>query len=236
MEEQPLEQIAGALLRQRNWRLALAESCTGGLVSHRITNVAGSSDYFQGGVTAYTNEAKMILLNVQPATLEQHGAVSRETVLEMAQGARRLLGAQVAVAVSGVAGPGGGTPEKSVGTVWIGLSASGAELAWQYQFPGDRLRVKEQSAQTALERLVEFLREVSPEPVQVSVRYTSTGLPIPTQFTWQGQVYAVDSVGRRWEEAGAQNILVMTPGGRVVTLIFTGMQWFIRPSPNRPLA
>jgi PncC family amidohydrolase len=233
MEEQSLEQMAGELLRQRSWRLALAESCTGGLVSHRITNVAGSSDYFQGGVTAYANEAKMSLLGVQPATLEQHGAVSRETVLEMAQGARRLLEAQVAVAVSGIAGPGGGTPEKPVGTVWIGLSAPGAQRAWHYQFTGDRLEVKAQAAQKALEQLVGYLQEIASEPVEVSARYSPAGVPTPTQFTWQGQVYAVDTVGRRWEEAGAQNMLVMTPGGQVFTLIFTGMQWFIRHSPNR---
>jgi PncC family amidohydrolase len=111
--------------------------------------VPGSSEYFLGGVTAYANEAKARLLGVRWETLDQFGAVSEETVLEMARGARQALGAEVGLSTSGIAGPGGGTPEKPVGLVWIGLSAPGFERAWRFQWPGDRLAVKEQSAEAA---------------------------------------------------------------------------------------
>jgi PncC family amidohydrolase len=146
-----------ALLRQRGLHLAVAESCTGGLIGHHLTNVPGSSDYFLGGVIAYANEAKMHLLGVTRETLEQFGAVSKETVLEMATGVRRLLAADIGVSVSGIAGPGGGTPVKPVGLVWIGLSTSEKSLGWSYQWSGDRLQVKEQAAEQALRLLADFL-------------------------------------------------------------------------------
>jgi PncC family amidohydrolase len=157
MSATPLEAQIGELLRQRGLRLAVAESCTGGLVGHRITNVAGSSTYFIGGVISYAYEAKVRLLGVQWKTLEQFGAVSREVVLEMARGVRHALAADVGISVSGIAGPGGGTPEKPVGATWIGLSASGYEHAWPYRFQGDRLQIKEQAAEQALQRLAEYL-------------------------------------------------------------------------------
>ncbi len=149
----------GELLKRRGLRLALAESCTGGLVSHLITNVPGSSAYYVGGVTAYANEAKVRLLGVSPETLEKYGAVSAETVIEMARGIRNALEADIGVSVSGIAGPDGGTPEKPVGTVWIGISATKDEYARHHLFEGDRLRVKEQSAQAALRLLVEHLQK-----------------------------------------------------------------------------
>jgi PncC family amidohydrolase len=157
--DKPLEVQAGELLRQKGLRLATAESCTGGLVSHMITNVAGSSTYYVGGVTAYAYEAKVRLLGVSWETLEKYGAVSSETVLEMAQGARIVMAADIGVAVSGIAGPGGGMPGKPVGTVWIGLSSAKRDVARHHLFLGDRLSVKEQSAQAALGLLVEFLQE-----------------------------------------------------------------------------
>jgi PncC family amidohydrolase len=138
-------------------RLAVAESCTGGLLSHRLTNVPGSSTYFVGGIVAYAYEAKVRLLGVRWETLEKYGAVSRETVLEMARGVRRALAADIGIAISGIAGPGGGTPEKPVGLTWIGFSAEGVEMAQKYIWPGDRLKVKEQSTQTALQILMEYL-------------------------------------------------------------------------------
>jgi PncC family amidohydrolase len=112
----PEEKIA-LLLRARCQTLATAESCTGGLIASRITDIPGSSDYFLGGVVAYDNRIKISLLGVPPGLLAQYGAVSRETVREMAAGARTALGADIAISVSGIAGPGGGTPEKPVGTV-----------------------------------------------------------------------------------------------------------------------
>jgi PncC family amidohydrolase len=118
----PLEAQIGPLLRKAGWKLATAESCTGGLIGHRVTEVPGSSDYFLGGFVAYAYEAKVASLGVSWDTLKAHGAVSRETVLEMARGARRVLGADLAISVSGIAGPGGAQPSKPVGTTWVGLS------------------------------------------------------------------------------------------------------------------
>jgi len=152
-----LEVQVGELLRRRGLRLAIAESCTGGLIGHRITNVPGSSTYYVGSVTAYAYEAKVRLLNVRWKTLEKYGAVSQETALEMAQGVRLALAADVGLSVTGIAGPSGGTPEKPVGLVWIGISASSYDEAWNYCFKGERLQVKEQSANQALHLLMEYL-------------------------------------------------------------------------------
>jgi nicotinamide-nucleotide amidase len=114
MPGKPLEVLVGELLRRGGLRLAVAESCTGGLIGHRITNVPGSSTYYMGSVTAYAYEAKVRVLGVRWSTLEKYGAVSQETVLEMASGVRRALAADIGLSVSGIAGPGGGTPEKPV--------------------------------------------------------------------------------------------------------------------------
>jgi len=154
---QALETQIGALLRQGGLKLAIAESCTGGLIGHRITDVPGSSDYFIGGVVAYAYEAKVALLGVSWDTLNKYGAVSRETVLEMAAGARRALGTDIAVSVSGIAGPGGGLPNKPVGTVWVGLVASDGEWARAFRFPGDRQQNKVSAADAALQMLVDYL-------------------------------------------------------------------------------
>ncbi len=147
----------GGLLRRRGWTLALAESCTGGLVGHRVTNVPGSSDYFLGGVVAYANEAKERLLHVHHETLERYGAVSRETALEMAEGARQAFGADVGVAVTGIAGPGGGLPEKPVGLTWIAVSTRQMEVAESHTFSGERLAIKQQASEAALALLARVL-------------------------------------------------------------------------------
>ena len=154
---EPLEAQAGKFLRERKLKLALAESCTGGLVGDRITNLSGSSEYFRGGIVSYSNEAKAGLLHVSWDTLNAHGAVSRETVLEMARGARSALGADIAVSISGIAGPGGGTEEKPVGTTWIGLVAEDGEWARKFQFSGDRLENKASAADAALLMLLDYL-------------------------------------------------------------------------------
>ena len=152
-----VEFVLGRLLRQLGMRMSVAESCTGGLISHLITNVPGSSDYFLGGVTVYANEAKVRFLGVRWETLEKYGAVSREIVMEMAEGVRTALAADVGLSVSGIAGPGGGTPERPVGTTWIGLNTTRVGQARCFQFVGDRLSVKEQAARMALQLLVEYL-------------------------------------------------------------------------------
>jgi PncC family amidohydrolase len=154
---EPLEVTIGKLLSERGLRLAAAESCTGGLIGHLITNIPGSSTYYLGSVTAYSYEVKVRLLDVSWETLEKHGAVSRETALEMALGVRRAMAADVGIAVTGIAGPGGATPEKPVGTTWIGLSAADVNQARHYLWRGDRLQIKEKSAKAALQQLLDFL-------------------------------------------------------------------------------
>jgi PncC family amidohydrolase len=141
----------GEALIKRGWSIAFAESCTGGLIGHRMTNVPGSSEYYLGSVTAYANNAKVTLLNVSPYTIEQFGAVSEETVLEMATGIRSVLVTDIGVSVSGIAGPGGGSAEKPVGLVWIGMATSEVSSAQKFIFSGERAAVKEQAANEAMQ-------------------------------------------------------------------------------------
>ena len=157
--EQPLEILLGQLLRARELKLATAESCTGGLIADKITDVPGSSDYFLGGFVSYAYEAKVAALGVSWDTLKAHGAVSRETVLEMARGARTALDADLAISVSGIAGPGGGLPDKPVGATWIGLVTPDGERAEVFYWKGNRRENKEQSAQAALKMVTEFLQK-----------------------------------------------------------------------------
>lgn len=152
-----LELLIGRLLSERKLSLATAESCTGGLVASRITDVPGSSAYFWGGIVAYSYEAKAALLGVSWDTLNGKGAVSRETVIEMARGARKALGADIAVSVSGIAGPGGGTPEKPVGSTWIGLATPSGEEARHFVWDGDRIRNKQLSSEAALQFILDYL-------------------------------------------------------------------------------
>jgi nicotinamide-nucleotide amidase len=148
--EATLEEIVGQLLLAKQQTLALAESCTGGYISHRITRVAGSSAYHYGGAVTYSNDAKIRFLGVNPATLESHGAVSRETALEMSRGIRERTGAGVGLSVTGIAGPLGGSPEKPVGTVWISIAHDNYHEARLYNFHGDRERVITGTSQAAL--------------------------------------------------------------------------------------
>lgn len=164
MAAEALEIQMGPLLRQDNLKLAAAESCTGGLIGHRVTNVPGSSDYYLGSIIAYSYEAKERLLGVKHETLLTYGAVSQETVLEMARGVRAVFSPDfpieniIGISVSGIAGPGGGMPGKPVGLVWIGLSAAGLEKAYRFLWTGDRLKNKELSAEAALQLLLDYLQ------------------------------------------------------------------------------
>ena len=146
-----LARQVGEHLRERHDSLVTAESCTGGWIAKSVTDIAGSSDWFDCGMVAYSYEAKQALLGVRPQTLESEGAVSRETVIEMVSGALVHSGASVAVAVTGIAGPGGGSTDKPVGTVWIGWKRRGgytrAEL---FHFDGDRDAVRRQTVAAAL--------------------------------------------------------------------------------------
>lgn len=152
------ETLIGDILRTRGLKLVAAESCTGGLIGSRITDVPGSSEYFLGSIVAYAYEVKASLLGVPWDTLNTYGAVSRETVLAMAHGARKQLDGDVAISVSGIAGPGGGTPEKPVGTTWVGLVAPDGEWANKFQFSGNREQNKSFSADAALEMLLGYLQ------------------------------------------------------------------------------
>ena len=149
-----LAESLGERLRGSHDRLVTAESCTGGWIAKTVTDVAGSSDWFDCGMAAYSYEAKQALLGVSPQTLESQGAVSRETVIEMVSGALVNSGASVGVAVTGIAGPGGGTADKPVGTVWIAWKRRGGyPQAEVFHFEGDRETVRRQTVAAALEGL-----------------------------------------------------------------------------------
>jgi nicotinamide-nucleotide amidase len=160
--EVTMEATVGELLKQRGLTLALAESCTGGLVGHRITNVPGSSAYLRGGVVAYNNALKAGMLGVTPGTLRSHGAVSEQTAREMALGARAYLDADIGLAITGIAGPDGGTPEKPVGTVCFALAAYDRLSSRRYQLWGNREWVKLLSSQVALDWVRRYLLGYDP--------------------------------------------------------------------------
>jgi nicotinamide-nucleotide amidase len=148
-----LEAVVGQLLRESSWKIALAESCTGGLLTSRLTDVPGSSGYVDRGVVCYSNRAKVELLGISDSLLAEHGAVSEQVAHAMAEGIRSRAGTNVGIGVTGIAGPGGGTPEKPVGTVAIAIVAGVDARVRTFQFIGDREQVKYQSAQAALNML-----------------------------------------------------------------------------------
>lgn len=152
-DNETLEGVVGNLLKERGETLSTAESCTGGYIAHMITSVAGSSDYFKGSVVSYANEIKTNLLGVKAGTLEKYGAVSQEVVEEMATGAAKRLNTDYAIAVSGIAGPSGGTAEKPVGTVWIAIKTHAKLISKKFQFGDNRERNIHVTAITALNML-----------------------------------------------------------------------------------
>ena len=152
-----LEQEVGRLLGHKGLTLGLVESATGGLLSHLITNIPGSSDYYRGSVTAYSNETKINLVGVKAATITRYGAVGPQVAEEMARGGRRLLAVDICLADSGIAGPGGATPEKPLGLFYIGLSHQGGTFSRKHIFKGDRGQNKRQAAEAALSWLREYL-------------------------------------------------------------------------------
>lgn len=159
--DETLESVIGELLRGKKLTLSVAESCTGGLISHRITNFPGSSDYFDRGLVVYSNQAKRELLGVSTRILNRYGAVSEKTALAMASGIQERSRSDLGLAVTGIAGPGGGTPEKPVGTVWIALAAPRGVRAGHYLFGGRRRQIKVMTAYTALDWLRRYLRDDS---------------------------------------------------------------------------
>lgn len=159
LEDQPLEAILGELLKQKNATIATAESCTGGRLAAALNALPGSSAYYLGSVVAYANEVKEQVLGVERDTLIRHGAVSEQTVREMAEGVRRLMRTDYAIATSGIAGPDGGTKEKPVGTVWIAWATPEGTVAERYQFGVARLReqITQRAVTTALVRQIQLL-------------------------------------------------------------------------------
>lgn len=160
-----LEEIVrsvGTLLESRGLTLCTAESCTGGLIASLVTDIPGSSAYFLGGVVAYSNEAKMRLLDVPERHLRRYGAVSAPVALAMARGACRLFSASIAVSATGIAGPGGGSPAKPVGLVYVAMIAPSMALCHRYLFPYDRAGNKRATAQKALELILRWAGEPAP--------------------------------------------------------------------------
>jgi len=152
-----MEQVVGNLLVERNWRIAVAESCTGGLITSRLTDVPGSSRYVERGVVAYTNESKVALLGVAAALIDEHGAVSEPVAIAMAEGIRMRAATNVGIGVTGIAGPGGGTPAKPVGTVAVAAAAADLVRSRLFRFIGDREHVKFQASQAALDMVRRML-------------------------------------------------------------------------------
>lgn len=147
----------GQALQQKGWKVTCAESCTGGGIGYAITSISGSSEWFEQGFITYSNEAKAEVLTVVEMDLEKYGAVSEPVALQMAEGAARLTEAQIAISVTGIAGPGGGTEEKPVGTVWFGRYADGELSATKQVFSGDRQEVREKTILFALQYCLDVL-------------------------------------------------------------------------------
>ena len=154
-----LEEKIGELLNAKKMTLSTAESCTGGSIAALITSVPGSSEYFKGGVVAYSNEVKMNMLHVSPETLQKYGAVSRETVIEMVQGVMESMKTDCAVATSGIAGPGGGTPEKPVGTIWMAVACGGLIVTEKEEGNAGRAENVKKTVHNALLLLSRLLEE-----------------------------------------------------------------------------
>ncbi len=239
MTQKTIEAIIGDDLRRLGWKLAAAESLTGGLIGHMITNIPGSSAYYAGSVTAYANETKAALLGVPPETLEKFGAVSEETALAMAGGVRKALKAEAGVAVTGIAGPDGAEPGKPVGLVWIAVSTPLGEQAWMYHFPGDRLQNKAWTAETALNLLHLMLLQSWMEAVEVHTRMDHQGRVIPVEFTWHGASQRIESTGRRQIDGAGEHILCRTYDGATFTLFHAEIieRWFVeKAAPARAAA
>jgi len=155
-----LEKEIGDLLRQKGLTLGVVESATGGLISHLITNIPGSSDYFKGSVTAYANETKVKVIGVKSETLRKYGSVSPQVAEEMALGGRKLLAVDICLADTGIAGPGGATPGKAVGLFYLGLAHKGGVFSRKHEFHGNREQNKKSAAEAALGWLKEYLLSV----------------------------------------------------------------------------
>lgn len=257
-----LDRLATALgqaLTGSGITVATAESCTGGMVAEAITRVPGSSDYFLGGVVAYHNRTKVSALGVSETLLRAHGAVSQSVAEAMAEGARARLGAHVALSVTGVAGPGGGSPDKPVGLVFVGSADASGSVSRRHHFTGDRHSVRYAAATTALRALVRAVEEFAgagelppaagesrpsrPEPdgrerpsepketPMVEALFGPSGEVTPVAFRWHGRHHQVAQIGGRRMENTARVFTIMTPESRMfeLTLDPATLEWQVRP-------
>jgi nicotinamide-nucleotide amidase len=151
------EEKTGLILREKGLKIATAESCTGGLIASRITDISGSSDYFEAGFVTYSNRAKTLFLAVPESTIKERGAVSHDVAEFMAEGARRMAETDIGLSVTGIAGPTGGTPEKPVGTVYICVSCKGQTFVRHFLFDGNREEIKKQTSDAALMLVLDYL-------------------------------------------------------------------------------
>jgi PncC family amidohydrolase len=152
-----IEEKTGRILKEKGLTIAVAESCTGGLIASRITNIGGASEYFEAGFITYSNKAKTSFLSVPEEIIDKYGAVSYETAKFMAEGVRNIAGVDIGVSVTGIAGPAGGTLEKPVGTVFVGLATGAGTFVSNFLFTGNRLEIKQQTSETALTLVVNYL-------------------------------------------------------------------------------
>ena len=235
MTDSSLEADIVKILSERGQTIGTAESCTGGLIAHRLTNIPGSSACVWGGIVAYANEIKEHVAGVQHETLVKYGAVSAETATELARGARRLLKVDVAVSVTGIAGPGGGSADKPVGLTFIGVAAEGYDVVKKHVWEGDRLGNKEQSADAALRMVLDYLEGGTRAAVNtqdeivtaVDADILPDGRVTPRGFTWQGKRRLVTNIGRQWVEGQRRHVLVSTENGDTFELAVSmpAMAW-----------
>jgi PncC family amidohydrolase len=214
------EERVKVVLTKRGRTMATAESCTGGLLGDRITGVPGSSVYYLGGVIAYANEVKEHILGVPKDTMVEHGAVSEQTALAMARGARRVLQADYGLSVTGIAGPGGGSQEKPVGLTWVAVSGPEGDRAVRFIFPGDRDENKHAAVDVVLELLLKLMVVDPGEPIGVETSSDKQGRVVPVAFTRDGERHAILDWGRRWREEQREHMLVRTNAGTTYELAF----------------
>ena len=246
MTDTSLETNIVKILTERGQTIGTAESCTGGLVAHRLTNIPGSSACVLGGIVAYANEIKESVTGVRRETLVKYGAVSAETAAELAQGARRLLKVDVAVSVTGIAGPGGASADKPVGLTYIGVAAEGYEVVNKHVWTGNRLSNKDLSADAALRMVLDYLEggtralmNIQDEIVSaVDAEILPDGRVTPRGFTWQGQRHRIADIGRQWLEGERRHVLVNTESGDTIELAVSmpAMVWTGRVVSRRAKA
>jgi nicotinamide-nucleotide amidase len=239
-----LAETIGQLLTERGLTLAVAESCTGGLLGHLITNVSGSSAYFPGGIICYSNEAKRAYVGVRAESLDKHGAVSAEVAVEMASGVRQAFDTDIGIAITGIAGPGGGREDKPVGLVYIALADAAGTQVWRFVWQHDRVGNKVASAEAALALLHEHLTggprmpAMSNNDLTVEAQFRADGSVHPLALIRGGRRERITDWGRQWrDDAGCQHFLVMTSPTMVLELIFDprGPQWRAEArSSNQP--